>query len=98
MKKNGVSSILQCKRVKGSVGEPILRDLFGTMNATGAKEGVVATTGKVSIQARTWAENKPIRILELDEIVNLIRTHYREDDIVPETFDPPGLHGSRPHS
>ena len=52
------------------------------------KEGVVATTGKVSIQARTWAKNKPIRILELDEIVNLIRTHYREDDIVPEHLLP----------
>lgn len=88
LKKDGDLSILQCKRVKGSVGEPILRDLFGTMHATGAKEGVVVTTGKVSIQARNWSRNKPIKILELDELVNLIRTHFREGDVVPEEFVP----------
>jgi len=58
------------------------------MRANGAKEGVVVTTGKVSEQAREWAMNKPIRIFELDKIVNHIRTHYREDDIVPEKFVP----------
>jgi ssDNA-binding Zn-finger/Zn-ribbon topoisomerase 1 len=88
LKKDGVLSILQCKRVKGSVGEPILRDLFGTMHAEGAKEGVVVTTGRVSIQARAWLKDKPIRILELDEVVNHIRMLYREEDIVPETFAP----------
>ncbi len=88
LKKNGDLSILQCKRVQGSVGEPILRDLFGTMHAKGAKEGVVVTTGKVSQKARDWASNKPIRILEIGEIVNHIRTHYREDEVVPESFIP----------
>jgi hypothetical protein len=88
LKKKGELSILQCKRVKGSVGEPVLRDLFGTMHAIGAKEGVVVTTGKVSNQARAWSQDKPIRIYELDELVTCIRTHYREDDVVPTTFAP----------
>ncbi len=88
LRKNGDLSILQCKRVKGSVGEPILRDLFGTMHATGAKEGVVVTTGRVSQQARQWAVNKPIRIIELDELVSHIRTHYKEDEVVPDQFTP----------
>ncbi len=89
LKKDGkLVSILQCKRVKGSVGEPVLRDLFGTMHATGAKEGVVVTTGKVSTQARAWSQDKPIRIYELDELAACIRTHFKEDDVVPTGFAP----------
>jgi hypothetical protein len=88
LKKNGDLSILQCKRVKGSVGELILRDLFGTMHATGARGGFVVTTGKVSQQAKNWATNKPIRIIETDELVNYIRTYYKEDEVVPEHFAP----------
>lgn len=88
LRKNGALSVLQCKRVKGSVGEPILRDLFGTMHSHGAKEGIVVTTGKVSVKARRWATGKPIRIIELDELVQLVREHYKEDEVVPEDFQP----------
>jgi restriction system protein len=90
LRKNGQLSILQCKRVKGSVGQPVLRDLFGTMNHEKAKEGIVVTTGRVSKQAREWAQEKPIRILELDELTNLIRENYSENDVVPKEFVPYG--------
>jgi HJR/Mrr/RecB family endonuclease len=88
LKKDGQLSVLQCKRVKGSVGQPVLRDLFGTMHAVGAKEGVVVTTGKVSTQARAWLQGKPIRIYELDELTACIRTYFKEDDVVPTAFTP----------
>lgn len=89
LRKGGELTILQAKRVQGSVGEPILRDLFGTMHSFDAKYGVVVTTGKVSEQARTWCANKPIRIIELDELTSLIRQHFPEDDVVPATFTVP---------
>jgi len=82
LKKDGKTSILQCKRSKGYIGEPILRDLYGTMHATGAHEGYIITTGKVSDQAKLWARNKPIKLIELDELVKLIRAHYSENDII----------------
>jgi hypothetical protein len=88
MRKDGELAIVQCKRVKSSVGEPVLRDLFGSMHAVGAREGVVVTTGKVSKQARSWSKDKPIRILELDELVSHIRVYYREGDVIPESFMP----------
>jgi hypothetical protein len=88
LRKDGALAILQCKRVKGSVGEPVLRDLFGTMHSCGAAEGIVVTTGKVSTQARAWASTKPIRIIELEELTTLIRRHYKEDEVVPEEFQP----------
>lgn len=86
LRKDGDLTILQAKRVQGSVGEPILRDLFGTMHSFNAKYGVVVTTGKVSRQAREWATNKPIRIIELEELSMLIRQYFPEDELVPARF------------
>ena len=88
LRKNGALTVLQCKRVKGSVGEPVLRDLFGTMHGCGAVEGIVVTTGNVSTQARAWSNGKPIRIIELDELTVLLRRHYKEDEVVPGDFQP----------
>ncbi|MCB2182401.1 MAG: restriction endonuclease [Desulfobulbaceae bacterium] len=89
LKKNGDITILQAKRVQGSVGEPILRDLYGTMHSFKAQYGVVVTTGKVSRQAREWVKNKPIRLIELDELSSLIRQYYPEDEVVPANFVTP---------
>jgi hypothetical protein len=83
--------VLQCKRVQGSVGEPVLRDLFGTMHATQSTSGMVVTTGSVSRQARSWVEGKPIRIIECDELQELLREHFGEAAIVPPDFSVSGL-------
>jgi len=74
-------SVLQCKRVKKAVGEPILRDLFGTMHAARASSAFVVTTGTVSRQARTWIKGKPISILELSALQELLRHHFSEGDV-----------------
>jgi Restriction endonuclease/Topoisomerase DNA binding C4 zinc finger len=88
LRKGGQTTILQCKRVKGSVGEPVLRDLYGTMRAENASTGLVVTTGKVSRQAREWADGKPIEIIELDLLQDLIRRNFTESDLVPAEFAP----------
>lgn len=88
LRKDGQLIILQCKRVKGSVGEPILRNLFGTMVAGGAASAIVVTTGRVSDQARRWVQAKPIRLIELDDLRNLLGQHFSESDIVPPEFVP----------
>ncbi len=88
LRKDGQLALLQCKRVKGSVGEPILRDLFGTMAAEGASSGLVVTTGKVSAQARRWASGRPIRIIELIELREMVRTNFSESEVVPVNFNP----------
>ena len=92
LRKNGALSILQCKRVKGSVGEPVLRDLFGTIQHAKATLGIVVTTGQVSKQARRWVQGKPIHIVELAELCRLLAAHFSEDDIVPATFKASGRH------
>ena len=84
--KNGEVSLLQCKRVMGSVGQPVLRDLYGTIHHEHADSGIVVTTGKVSQQAKEWIINKPIRVMELPELLQLIRSNYSESDIVPDDY------------
>ena len=78
--------LLQCKRTKGSVGQPVLRDLFGTMTHEGAAGGIVVTTGKVSRQARKWAVGKPITFVESIELCAMIRRLYAEGEIVPDSW------------
>jgi restriction system protein len=87
--RGGEKTVMQCKRVKGSVGEPVLRDLFGTMHASGLTSAIVMTTGKVSDQARRWVDGKPIRIIELDELRTLIEENFTANSLVPDKFTPP---------
>ena len=89
--KDGKKTVLQCKRVKGAVGEPILRDLFGTMHASQSQGCIILTTGNISKQARHWSKDKPMRIIELQELVVLIRTHFTEGEVVPVDFSSTGF-------
>jgi len=89
LRKQGELSVLQCKRVKNKIGEPILRDLFGTMQHVKAVQGILVTTGHISHKARRWAKGKPIRMIELEGLVALIRQHFSEDEVVPPDFNPP---------
>jgi hypothetical protein len=89
--KGDSKTVLQCKRVQGSVGEPVLRDLFGTMHATGCNDAIVVTTGTVSRQAREWVEGKPIRLVEIDELNRLFKEHFKENELVPDDFSVEGF-------
>jgi restriction system protein len=74
---NGEKWIVQCKRYSGSVGEPIVRDLFGTMLHEDAQKAYLMTTGSISNQAREWAQRKPIILYEGEDFVTLIRRTQR---------------------
>ena len=47
--------IIQCKRYTGSVGEPIIRDLFGVVMSERANKGILMTTGYFTKQAISFA-------------------------------------------
>jgi hypothetical protein len=69
----GEKWVVQCKRYSGSVGEPIVRDLFGTMLHEGAQRAYLITTGGITKQAVEWAEGKPIILYDGEGLVKLIR-------------------------
>lgn len=73
----GETWVVQCKRYSGSVGEPVLRDLYGTMTHESAQKAYLITTGSFTAQAATWAEGKPIVLYDGEALVKLIRRTQR---------------------
>jgi restriction system protein len=63
--------LVQCKRYRGTVGEPVVRDLYGTLVHENADRGWLVTTGGISRQARTWANGKPIELWDGQKLVEL---------------------------
>ncbi len=86
--KDGQKIVIQSKRVKGKVGEPILRDLYGTMLHSKSHSAIVVTTGTISYQARKWADDKPIRFIEIQELTTLLESHFAVSTLIPPDFAP----------
>ena len=73
MTEQGEKWIVQCKRYSGSVGEPVVRDLYGTLLHEEAQRAYLMTTGSFSQKAVEWAEGKPIVLYDGEGLVKLIR-------------------------
>lgn len=67
--------IIQCKRYSGSVGEPIIRDLYGVVTSERANKGILITTGSFTKQAIAFAEGKPIELINGDMLNDLMSTY-----------------------
>ena len=72
--KNGKTSIVQCKRFNGSVGQPIIRDLYGTMIHNRAYDAYLITTGTFSLPAKSWASGKPIHLVDGSMLIEWIES------------------------
>jgi restriction system protein len=68
------TAVVQCKRYGGTVGQPVVRDLYGTMIHTGADEAYLVTTGMISRAAAGWAEGKPIHLVDGHRLIEWTRT------------------------
>jgi len=67
--------IIQCKRYSGSVGEPILRDLYGVVTAERANKGILITTGHFTKNAIGFAEGKNIELIDGPNLKNLMNQY-----------------------
>jgi restriction system protein len=67
----GQQAIVQCKRYRGSVGVPIVRDLYGTMIHHGAAYAYLVTNSTFTEEARVWAAGKPIELIDGRRLVEL---------------------------
>jgi hypothetical protein len=67
--------LVQCKRYRGTVGEPAVRDLYGTMTHENVDRGWLLTTGAFSRQAREWCNGKPIELWDGLTLVSLARKY-----------------------
>jgi HJR/Mrr/RecB family endonuclease len=72
---DGTSVIaVQCKRWDGTVGEPIVRDLYGAMMSASAKSGCLVTTGSFTAQAQAFATGKPLFLVGWDQLMEAAKS------------------------
>jgi restriction system protein len=64
-------AIVQCKRYRGTVGEKIVRDLFGTLLHERASRAFLVTTADISDAAAKWSQGKPITLIDGDTLVEI---------------------------
>jgi hypothetical protein len=63
-----VRCVAQCKRYRGAVGQPIVREFYGSF-ANQAAEGYLVTTGTFTQPARDWATTRPLRLIDGTELL-----------------------------
>ena len=64
--------LIQCKRYSSSVGEPVIRDLYGTVLSQNATKGIVVTNSFFTKQATSFADGKIIELIDGDELGKLL--------------------------
>ncbi len=79
--KNGKKSVVQCKRYSGTVGQPVVRDLYGSMIHNRAENAYLITTGVFSLPTQTWVSGKPIQLVDGKMLVEWIETILGKDGI-----------------
>ncbi len=67
--------IIQCKRYLGSVGEPIIRDLYGVVMSERANKGILMTTGTFTKSAVNFADGKQIELIDGIKMNKLLRSY-----------------------
>ncbi len=61
---SGGRYVVQCKDWEAPVGEPALRDLFGTVHSEGASKGILITTSSFTAAAMRFAQGKPLELID----------------------------------
>jgi restriction system protein len=69
--KKGEKLVIQCKRWRGNVGEPVVRDFYGVMQHEKADKRIIITPGKFTLQAREWAKGKPLLLHDGEEFLKI---------------------------
>jgi restriction system protein len=73
LRKNGQMTFVQCKHWKSkSVGVKIVRELYGVMTAAKVDNGILATFGNFTQEAKNFAKGKPIHLIAGNQLVKLI--------------------------
>jgi hypothetical protein len=71
LRRAGRTIVVQCKQTKQPVGPGAARDLYGALMHCGADEGILATTSGVTVGVREFFKSKPLRVMDLTEILAL---------------------------
>lgn len=73
--------IVQCKKFSTSnkVGRKVVQELYGNLHDQNAIQAIIMTTSYFTSDAEKFAENKPIRLINIDELANLVNALKKTD-------------------
>ncbi|MGO8835995.1 MAG: restriction endonuclease [Limisphaerales bacterium] len=75
LRRDGRTSLVQCKQWKVfSVGAPVIREMFGLLTAEQADEAIIVTSGSFTRDAQSFAEGKPIRLVDGPQLLALVQS------------------------
>src|SRR5262249_44024656 len=77
----GGKFIIQAKRYNEVVPVSAVRDLYGTMIAEGATKGILVTTSHFGRDSREFAKDKPITLIDGENLVYMFQKHGRNVQI-----------------
>ncbi|MBN8582832.1 MAG: restriction endonuclease [Anaerolineae bacterium] len=69
----GQKEVVQCKQWNKQVGEPQVRDLFGTMQHEKAVRGWLVAPRGFSAHAKRWVNGKSIELIDDEELTKLLQ-------------------------
>lgn len=69
---SGKQAIVQCKRYQGTVGEDVVRDLYGTLMHERVARAFLVTTGEVSEAAKLWTRGKPLTLIDGFTLLSIV--------------------------
>jgi restriction system protein len=71
----GGKIVIQAKRYTNVVGVAAVRDLYGTVINEGAMKGILITTAHYGADAYEFAKDKPLTLLNGDELLYILQKH-----------------------
>jgi len=75
LRRDDRTSLVQCKQWKiFSVGAPVIREMFGLLTAEKADEAIIVTSGNFTRDAQSFAEGKPIRLVDGSQLLALVQS------------------------
>ena len=72
LEKEGLRTGVQCKRWKTMIGQRVIREFYGSLIHANLKKGFVITTNRFSEAAKDFAEDKPIVLIDREELRRMI--------------------------
>lgn len=86
LRKGTKLAIVQCKRYENSVGQPVVRDLYGAMVHNKADEAYLVTTGTVTLPAQQWVVGKPLHLVDGNMLVEWVETFKEQETSQPNNI------------
>ena len=70
------TDVVQCMRWMSDIRSPVVHDFYGAMMHADARHGFIVTTADFSVNARAFAQGKPISLIAGQDLVRWIDRRY----------------------